>query len=151
VAVIGAGGVARAITAGFVDSGAKVTVYNRTASRGEKLAAEFGCEFIPLGDLSSGGTIEARLLVNCTSVGMFPEIARSPVPAGCFSGNIMVFDTVYNPVETRLLKEARAAGARTVDGLAMFVNQALAQYRLFTGREGDAATMAKAMKSWIDT
>jgi len=142
VAVIGAGGVARAIVAGLSDAGAKIKIYNRTVKKGENLAAEFGCDFAPLDDLTG---IEAKLLVNCTSIGMHPDINASPVPRECLKEDMIVFDTVYNPAETLLLKQATDAGAKTIDGVTMFVNQALAQFKLFTGRDADPRLMRKTI------
>lgn len=138
VAVIGAGGVARALVAGLADEGAHLTIYNRTVAKAERLAQEFGCAAAGLEELSQ---LEARLIVNGTSVGMFPKVEAMPVPPEALDGVDAVFDTVYNPRQTRLLCEARARGAVGIDGVAMFVNQALAQFRLFTGEEGDAGLM----------
>lgn len=138
VAVVGAGGVSRAIVAGLTDAGAKVTIYNRTVERAEQLAADFGCACAGLDALSH---LDARLLVNCTSIGMHPKVDATPVPPNSLKPGMAVFDTVYNPAETLLLQHAKAAGAKTIDGLAMFVNQALAQFYLFTGQPANPALM----------
>lgn len=138
VAIVGAGGVARAIVAGFRDAGARVKIYNRTVPKAEKLAAEFACDFAALDTL---GDLQADLLINCTSIGMHPQVEVTPVPGELLHSGMAVFDTIYNPLNTRLLELARARGARTIDGVAMFVAQALAQYRLFTGLEGDPGLM----------
>jgi 3-dehydroquinate dehydratase/shikimate dehydrogenase len=142
VAVIGAGGVARALVAGLVDAGTRLTIYNRTVSKAERLAAEFGCAASGLEGLSR---LEARLIVNGTSVGMSPQVDAMPVPPAALKGVGAVFDTVYNPRETRLLREARSCGAIGIDGVAMFVSQALEQFRLFTGQEGDAGLMEEVL------
>ncbi|HPC96983.1 MAG TPA: type I 3-dehydroquinate dehydratase [Sedimentisphaerales bacterium] len=151
VAVVGAGGVARAIVAGLTDAGAKVTIYNRTIERAEQLAADFGCAWSDLEGLSH---LHARLLVNCTSIGMYPKVDATPVPPESLKPGMAVFDTVYNPAETLLLKHAKAAGARTIDGLAMFVNQALAQFHLFTGQSANPALMRNvvldSLRSLVD-
>jgi 3-dehydroquinate dehydratase/shikimate dehydrogenase len=146
VAVIGAGGVAKAIVAGLSDAGAKITIYNRTVERGEKLAAEFNCDFAPLDDLPN---VEAKLLINCTSIGMYPDTDQSPVPKEYFKKGMAVFDTVYNPAETLLLKEAKQAGAKTIDGLSMFINQAAAQFKLFTGQNADPKLMRKTISNCL--
>ena len=125
VAVVGAGGVSRAIVAGLTDAGAKVTIYNRTVERAKELATEFGCQFAGLDKLS---TMNAKLLINCTSIGMHPNVEATPVPTEYVKPDMTVFDTVYNPAETLLLKQAKQKGARTIDGVAMFVNQAAAQF-----------------------
>jgi 3-dehydroquinate dehydratase/shikimate dehydrogenase len=146
VAIIGAGGVARAIVAGLSDAGTKITIYNRTIERGEKLAAEFNCDFAPLDDLPN---VEAKLLINCTSIGMYPDTDQSPVPKEYVKKGMSVFDTVYNPTETLLLKEAKQAGAKTIDGLSMFINQAAAQFKLFTGKAPDPKLMRKTISNCL--
>jgi 3-dehydroquinate dehydratase/shikimate dehydrogenase len=142
VAVVGAGGVSRAIVAGLTDIGARVTIYNRTVERARELAAEFGCRSAGLDQLSE---MDAELLINCTSIGMHPNVDATPVPAEYLQPDMTVFDTVYNPAETLLLKQAKQKGARTVDGVAMFVNQAAAQFRLFTGQSANTDLMRKAV------
>jgi len=142
VAVIGAGGVARAIVAGLSDAGAKIKIYNRTTEKAEKLAMEFGCDFAGLDDLPN---LDAKLLINCTSIGMYPNVDETPVPSEYLRSDMAVFDTVYNPARTMLLKQAKKALAKTIDGLSMFINQALAQFKLFTGQDGDAEVMHRVV------
>ena len=142
VAVIGAGGVARAIVAGLSDAGAKIKIYNRTFERAEKLASEFNCEFAPLDELEN---LDAKLLVNCTSIGMHPNIEAAPVPKEYLKKTMAVFDTVYNPAETLLLKEAKKKKAKRIDGVSMFVNQAMAQFKLFTGTDGNPDLMRETV------
>ena len=142
VAVVGAGGVARAIVAGLSDAGAKIRIYNRTIEKAEKLAAEFDCEYAPLDDLRS---LDAKLVVNGTSIGMHPKVEATPVPKEALKRGMAVFDTVYNPAQTLLLKEAQNKGAKTIDGLTMFVNQAMAQFKLFTHQNGNPDLMRKVV------
>jgi 3-dehydroquinate dehydratase/shikimate dehydrogenase len=142
VAVIGAGGVARAIVAVLSDVGAKVKIYNRTVKKGKRLAKEFDCEFAGLDDLPN---LDTKLLINCTSLGMHPEVETTPIDKKYLKEDMTVFDTVYNPSETRLLKEAREVGAKTVNGLSMFVNQAAQQYKLFINNEPDKELMANVL------
>src|SRR5690606_29812994 len=78
--------------------------------------------------------IEADVVVNCTSIGMWPHVEQSPLPADAIP-QAVVFDTIYNPIETRLLRDARDNGRKIIDGVAMFVNQAAAQFRLWTGQK----------------
>ncbi len=144
VAVVGAGGVARAIVAGLADAKARVTIYNRTVEKGEKLAGEFKCKFAGLDELAR---LKAKLLINCTSLGMDPDVETTAVPKEVLKKDMAVFDTVYNPAETRLLKDAKEAGARTISGLDMFVNQAAAQFKLFTGRDANTEIMRSAISS----
>lgn len=138
VAVVGAGGVSRAIVAGLSDAGAQIKIYNRTIEKAQKLAAEFDCEFAPLDDLKS---LEAKLLINCTSIGMHPNVEATPVPKESLKRGMAVFDTVYNPARTLLLAEAKKKRMRTIDGISMFVNQAMAQFKLFTQTDGNAELM----------
>jgi 3-dehydroquinate dehydratase/shikimate dehydrogenase len=142
VVVVGAGGVARAIVAGLSDASAKIKIYNRTVERAEKLAAEFNCEFAGLDDLPN---LDAKLLINCTSIGMHPNVDATPVPKESMKKAMAVFDTVYNPAKTLLLKEARKKRAKTIDGISMFVNQAMAQFKLFTNTEGNPELMRKTV------
>jgi 3-dehydroquinate dehydratase/shikimate dehydrogenase len=146
VAIVGAGGAARAIVAGLSDAGAKITIYNRTVERGEKLAAEFNCDFAPLDDLPN---IKAKLLINCTSIGMYPDTDAIPVPRECLKKDMAVFDTVYNPAETLLLKQAKKAGCKTISGMDMFINQALAQFKLFTGKDANPKLMRKTISNCL--
>jgi len=142
VAVIGAGGVSRAIVAGLSDAGAQIRIYNRTVEKAEKLADEFGCEFAPLDALNN---IDAKLLINCTSIGMHPNIEATPVPAESLKRGMAVFDTVYNPAQTLLLKQAKKKRMKNIDGISMFVNQAMAQFKLFTHTDGNPELMRQTV------
>ena len=136
--VLGAGGAARAIAFGLVDRGADVSVCNRTVSRAETLAGELGCAFGGLDDVKE---IDFDILVNTTPLGMHPDVDASPIAAEDLRENAVVFDTIYNPLETKLLKDAKARGCRTLDGLSMFVGQGAAQFRLWTGRDAPVDIM----------
>jgi 3-dehydroquinate dehydratase/shikimate dehydrogenase len=140
VAVIGAGGVSRAIVAGLTDAGAKVTIYNRTVERAKALAADFNCTAAGLDALPH---LDAKLVINCTSIGMHPHVDATPVPAEYLKPDMTVFDTVYNPAETLLLKQAKEKAVKTIDGVTMFVNQAAAQFHLFTGQPANTDLMGK--------
>lgn len=137
VAVIGAGGVARAVVAGLAHYGATVVVYNRTLERAEELAAGFSG--------GAGKVVAARLeklcdsccqvYINCTSVGMHPDIDQTPMPTppDAWGPGTVVFDTIYNPLETKWMLDAKASGCLTIPGTEMFVRQAAAQFKLWTG------------------
>jgi len=135
--VLGAGGAARAVVFALRELGAEVIVVNRTRARAERLAAELGAR---VGTLAEPWD----LLVNATSVGMSPDSESTPVPADALRAGALVFDTVYRPLETRLLREARARGCRTQDGLAMLVHQAVEQIRLWSGRRVDPELLRSA-------
>jgi 3-dehydroquinate dehydratase/shikimate dehydrogenase len=92
----------------------------------------------------AAGRAPADVLANTTSVGMAPHADDSPLPAAALAGFRVVFDAVYTPLETRLLREAASAGCVPVDGLDMFVGQAAAQFKLFTGVDAPAGVMRAA-------
>jgi shikimate dehydrogenase len=138
--VLGAGGTARAAVFGLLARGARVAVLNRTPERAAALAAELGAEH--------GGPLEALpelacdVLVNTTSVGLRSDL--SPVPPEALPSGARVLDAVYDPPETRLLRDARRRGCETVGGKWMLVEQAAEQIRLWTGREAPREAMARA-------
>jgi len=132
VALIGAGGSARAIAFGLKAKGAETCIYNRTVERAERLAREIGCGWRGLDDLAD---VEADVIANSTSVGMYPNVDATPVPRQALKPGMGVFDAVYNPVHTRLLCDAEECGCRIATGLQMFVNQAVQQFKTWTGLE----------------
>ena len=136
--VLGAGGVARAALYGIIERGGQPIVVNRTRQRGEQLAREFACDFIPLSEIAA---CEGHCLVNCTSVGMYPATDRSPLEGMDLPRVSLVMDMVYNPLDTKLLFDARRAGMSTLSGLPMFVHQGAEQIRLWTKREPPLETM----------
>ncbi len=138
--VLGAGGTARALVFGLLERGARVAVLNRTVTRAEKLAHELGAQ--NAGSLSDLAKTPYDVLVNATSVGLRSE--RSPIDAAWISPATTVMDVVYDPHETRLLRDATARGAQTIGGKWMLVYQAAEQLRLWTGREAPIDTMAAA-------
>ena len=86
------------------------------------------------------------VVVNATSVGMHPDVDQSPVPAEMLRPCMAVFDSVYNPLETRLLRDAREAGAHATSGINWFVGQAAAQFRLWTGRDAPRDVMEETVR-----
>ncbi|MGE3276212.1 MAG: type I 3-dehydroquinate dehydratase [Vicinamibacterales bacterium] len=136
--VLGAGGAARAAIRGLRARGAAVRVSARRNEAGARLAEEMGVGTAPWPPAG-----EWDLLVNATPVGTWPDVERSPVPGLAFSGRL-AYDLVYNPVETRFLRDARAAGLTTIDGLEMLVAQAREQFEWWTGRPAPARVMRDA-------
>jgi shikimate dehydrogenase len=142
VAVLGAGGAARAICYGLNERGADVTIYSRDVRKAQPLADEFKAQTASLGSFKG----EADVVINCTPLGMSGHSENhSPVEAESLSGVKLVYDLVYNPEETVLLRDARGAGGRTLGGLAMLVGQAAEQFRLWTGSEAPADVMWRAV------
>lgn len=146
--VIGAGGAARAAVFGILEKGGFPVVMNRTVEKGEALAREFGCPFHPLADMPSVG---ADGLINTTPVGMTPGEEKSPVRRRDLSRFGVVMDIVYNPLRTKLLREAQEAGCRVVDGLGMFVRQGAEQIRIWAGREPPVELMHQAVRRQLDS
>ncbi|MEM7626170.1 MAG: shikimate dehydrogenase [Planctomycetota bacterium] len=130
--VLGAGGAARAAGAAFAHYGSRVTVYNRTLDKAEALAQRFDAEALPMDRL---GQTTHDILINCTPLGMFPQTDATPLPQdkqSILGPGVVVFDTIYNPLETVLLRDAKAAGCLTISGAEMFVRQGAAQFKLWT-------------------
>jgi len=146
VLLLGAGGVSRAIGAGIIRAGGALTVTNRSRERGEKLARDLGCSYTTW-ENRGGGHFE--ILINGTSVGMHPHVNETPFAQNFMQDDMLVFDTVYNPENTLLLKQARERGCKTVSGIEMFVRQAAAQYKLFTGKEPPLDVMRTTLRKGI--
>ena len=130
VDILGSGGSARAGMLGLFQLGCALTVYGRSEKKTQAVAEEFHGLAM---DWDQRSERRGEILVNCTNVGMWPHVDQSPMPVDALTGCRLVFDLVYHPIETRLLCEARAAGAGTVSGLDMFIRQAAAQFELWTG------------------
>jgi 3-dehydroquinate synthase len=142
VVIIGAGGAARAVGYGIRENKGRVIVVNRTEKAGQALAADLGGDFCPLSEIQ---TIDGDMLINTTPVGMFPHVDQTPVPASFFKPHMTVMDIIYTPLESRLLKEAAAAGCETINGLPMFVHQGAFQFECWTGLPAPVETMRTAV------
>ncbi|MEK9630073.1 MAG: shikimate dehydrogenase [Nitrospinota bacterium] len=143
VLILGSGGTAKAIGYGVKEKGGKLTVtYNRNKERGESLARELGCELVHCRD---AGTRPIDVLINCSPVGMNPNINETPFLARDFKEGMVVFDSVYNPLETRLLREAKAAGCIVIPGSELFINQAARQFEFFTGQSAPIDAMREVL------
>lgn len=155
VAVLGAGGAARAIAVELALAGAaEITVVNRTADRGRQLADLLRDKTATSANLveSTGDfavPAEAEVLINATSLGLFDRDARVPVKLDSLRPGLVVADVIFNPTDTRLLREARDHGCATLDGLGMLVNQAAIAFQLWTGMEPDAALMREALEEFL--
>jgi 3-dehydroquinate dehydratase / shikimate dehydrogenase len=145
VGVLGAGGTGRTAVAALAACGADVVVFNRTLQKAEDLAMEFGARAQPWEQISQS---DCRVYVNATSVGMHPKIEHSPfgdVPPR-LTNQSLVFDTIYNPMKTKLLSQAEAAGAKIVGGVDMFVHQAAAQFTAWTKLAAPAQVMRRVIE-----
>lgn len=130
ILVLGAGGAARAAVFGLRSRGAQVFVHNRTRQRAQALAQAAKAKVVARPELKK---LTFDALVNATPVGQYPKVKESPLEAGEVRAHV-VFDLVYNPLETALIQMARAAGARVIPGMEMFVLQGARQFELWTGK-----------------
>ncbi|WP_232701014.1 shikimate dehydrogenase [Halobacterium wangiae] len=142
--VVGAGGAGRAAAFALADAGADVQVANRTVETAAELAEDVGGTGHALDDVPSL-LADADVLVNATSVGM--ETDESPVPADALHADLAVLDAVYTPLRTRLLRDAEAAGATTVDGAWMLLFQGVAAFELWTGRDAPVDAMNRVLRA----
>lgn len=148
VIILGAGGAARAVASGLVRSGAQVTLVNRTFATAQTTAAFIQSSWsstsitaVPLERLAEVAR-EATLIVNTTAAGMWPDVEGTPWPEGVpFPKNATVYDTVYRPLKTRLMRDAEKAGLRVVGGIGMLVYQGAAAYEVWTGRQPPVEVM----------
>lgn len=146
ILMLGAGGVARAIGLGVMRSGAALVIASRTQDRARRLAEELMCRFT---SWENRGSESVDLLINCTPVGMHPNVNETPFPSHWFREEMGVFDTIYNPEQTLMLKEAKERGCRTVSGIEMFIRQAAAQFERFTGKSVDLADLRETLRRGI--
>lgn len=146
VLLLGSGGVARAISFGLKKRGAKITIAGRTRERAERLAKEFDGRAV---DWPARHNRDADVLINCTPIGMHPNVDHSPIGKTYLKPGLIVFDTVYNPESTLLIKEARENGCEVITGVDMFVRQAALQFLLFTDKEPPTELMRETLKRAI--
>ncbi len=142
VVLLGAGGAARAAAVVLLENGCHVTVLARDRNKARQFAEAFGFEF---GGLDQGAKYGGDLLINATSVGMSPRTDETPVNPEVLDYRF-VFDMVYNPLDTRLLKACRDR-ATTISGLDMFVAQAAKQFELWTGLEAPRRLMRQVVQT----
>ena len=152
VVILGAGGASRAISFILAEKGADLVILNRRLELdwAEELAQRIsqafgrGVRALELSEKNLSLALErADILVNATSVGMSHEAGETPIPARLLKANLVVFDIVYNPVQTRLLTEAEAAGAGTISGLDMLVWQGALSFEKWTGRKAPVDLMKR--------
>ena len=155
--ILGAGGAARAVAFAVAPKVKELVILNRTVTKAESLSRDLKRR---LGvDVRFGGLSEvekeeelkdADLLINATSVGMKPNENLSPVSPNLLKPDLTVFDLVYNPIETKLLKDAKKVGAKVVDGLSMLLFQGAAAFSIWTDRDPPLKVMREALKSALE-
>ncbi|MBA1340861.1 MAG: Shikimate dehydrogenase (NADP(+)) [ANME-2 cluster archaeon] len=153
VLILGAGGASRAVAYQLAKDGARVTIANRTPGRAQELAGNVRS----VGDASGTGleelpglTENADIIINTTSMGMHPDTDRTLVTADMMHTGQVIFDIVYSPLETRLLREAKKAGAITIDGIRMLILQGAESFRIWTGIEPPVGVMEQAVRDVIE-
>ncbi|BBH05565.1 dehydroquinate dehydratase, putative / shikimate dehydrogenase, putative [Prunus dulcis] len=143
--VIGAGGAGKALAYGAKQKGARIAIANRTYDRARELADTIGGDALSLADLDNFHPEEGMILANTTSIGMQPKVDETPISKHALRSYSLVFDAVYTPKMTRLLKDAEASGAIVVSGLEMFIGQAYEQFERFTGLPAPKGLFRKVM------
>ncbi|HWP41672.1 MAG TPA: shikimate dehydrogenase [Blastocatellia bacterium] len=150
-ALIGAGGAARAVAYGLARRGAQISIFARDVEKAKRLADSLSSARIDRIDtIDRIASSSATVLINTTPVGMRGcREGESPVPYEVFEGRSLAYDLVYNPIETRFLKEAREAGCRTISGIEMLAAQAELQFELWTGRRPPEGLLREAALDWL--
>lgn len=156
VTIVGAGGASRAVSFILADRGANPVILNRieeidwAIDLAARISESFGkdVEALELTSDNLAGVLEkTEILVNATSVGMSPNVDNTPVPADLLRADLTVYDIVYNPVKTRLLQDAEAAGATIISGVDMLVWQGVVAFEKWTGQKPPVEIMkAEALK-----
>ncbi len=146
IAVIGAGGSARAIVYGLKKENANITIFNRTVKNARLLADEFNCHYWQLKDI---GNFNYDILINTTPIGMHPKSGEIPISPASIRKNTIVFDIVFNPYKTRLLLEAEKRKCTIIPGFEMLVNGAIMQFELWTGKKAPEQLMRKRVMEHI--
>lgn len=145
VALLGAGGAAQAAAHGCASRGAAVTIFNRSPEKARALASACGGTVSELG--SSPDLSAFEIIINTTPVGMGAQSGESPIPASSIAPHHTVFETIYHPRTTQLVKDAELRGARVIRGLEMFIEQGLAQFEIHTAVKGARSAMEDALNS----
>jgi shikimate dehydrogenase len=151
VLLLGAGGAAKAIALTLVQEVGELAILNRSAEKAEVLAERLGRMFNRkvVGDVLSPITIaenlqDSDILVNATSAGMKPNLGQSIVPPKWLRSDLVVMDIVYNPVETKLAKDAKVAGAKVISGVEMLIYQGAGSFEIWTGKSAPIEVMRRA-------
>ena len=152
--LLGAGGAAKVIALSLAEEVEELTLLNRTLEKvrkiEEKLNQHFG-EKVRSDTLSPGNIKkylrDSDILINATSVGMYPNLSQSIVPSEILKPDLVVMDIVYNPVETQLVENARTAGASVITGVEMLIHQGAASFEIWTGCPAPVDVMRKAALS----
>jgi len=153
IVILGAGGASRSVSFALIKEAKELVILNRTVRRAERLVCDLHRLVRKDEKVRSGGLTEenlrkelenADILINATPVGMVPNEDKMPVKEEHLHPNLVVFDLVYNPIETKLLRKAKMIGAKTIDGLSMLIYQGAASFEIWTGVKAPIHVMMKA-------
>jgi len=154
--ILGAGGAAKAVSFALSEDLDAIYIANRTEKRAIKLAKDLTNKTTikAVGKNMSINTLknlvnDVDILINTTPLGMYPDIEESPISEEMLHNNLFVFDIVYNPLETRLLREARKIGCKTLGGLDMFVNQGALAFEWWTGKKPNLNLMKEKVIEYL--
>ena len=145
LALIGAGGAARASAYMARTQGMELKIFNRTMEKAKALAKEFAGQAFCLDDVREIKNCD--IVINATKVGMADLEGKSPISKNALRPGMIVFDNIYIPVETKLIADARAIGCTIIYGYEMLLHQATAQFELYTGQTAPIEVMEKTLKS----
>ena len=143
VLILGSGGAARAIAHGLHAEGAHLSIAGRNDEKTHALAAEVHCKAV---EWQGRHNVRCEVLINCTPIGMHPNVDESPVHHSFLQPGMVVFDVVYTPETTLLIREAKARGCGVITGVEMFVRQAAKQFELFTNKTPDLDKMREIVR-----
>jgi len=156
ILIIGAGGAARAISFALAEKAKKIVILNRTEIKAIKIAEElnnyFKIDAIGLNNSIKNlknEILKADILINTTPLGMYPKIEESPVPKEFLRKDLFVFDIVYNPIETKLLKNAKEVGCKTLGGLDMLINQGAIAFEWWIGKKPNKSLMKNKIMEYL--
>lgn len=153
IVILGAGGASRAISFTLAEYARELIILNRTVERAVDLVRNIRDALGDLVNVKAGELADrnlerelkdADILINATSIGMKPNDSETPVRCDFLHSNLTVFDIIYEPLETRLIREARIAGAKTIDGLSMLIHQGAASFEIWTGMRAPVEVMKEA-------
>ncbi|MFQ6094644.1 MAG: shikimate dehydrogenase [Candidatus Bathyarchaeia archaeon] len=157
VVILGAGGASRSISSSIAEEAKEFTILNRTVEKAKALAGKISSVIGRevrwgglSGDLLAEELMDADIVINATSLGMHPNDSETPINKNLLREDMVVFDLVYDPLETRLLREAKSVGAQTIDGLTMLIYQGAASFEIWTGRKAPVDIMMKAAREELE-
>jgi len=153
VLILGAGGASRAISFQLAMEGAEISIFDKIGEKAGELAGDIKEKLdkdVGIPDSSPEKLDEFNILINATPVGMSPNTDNSPLPGEFLNPSLTVMDIVYNPLETKLLNEAKEAGCKTVNGTGMLVNQGAESLRIWLGVEAPVETMRNALLNELE-